>query len=198
MPALRAMESSAEPARQSNGEPARVSGAPCETPHRPGETRPTGPSEAASRWRTTQGRGARAGAASDAGGPERDHPERSGRPGPSRRSEMLRRGRGRVHQPQDWWKTVVEAPTRLVRREGSCVKSAPCFTRRNDLVTIVPGVSPERRERPPETASRHAWSTATTDSMLRAYLCLSQDCEGFGELGNLLLKVTSDDSQTPP
>ena len=29
-------------------------------------------------------------------------------------------------------------------------------------LTSVPGVTPERRERPPETASPHAWSAATT------------------------------------
>ena len=54
------------------------------------------------------------------------------------------------------------APTRLVRREESCATSALYLTRRNDPLTMVPGVTPERRERPPETASPLAWSAATT------------------------------------
>src|SRR5271165_3364424 len=41
---------------------------------------------------------------------------------------------------------VVGAPTRLVRREEWCATSALPLTRRNDQLTSVPGVTPERRE----------------------------------------------------
>jgi len=129
---------------------------------RPPRTRPGGRLEGVDSPRKPPAPDPPVGGASDICGPEPDRPDRRGPRDPRGPPQTPRPGRESTMHAHDWSKTVVGAPTRLVRREGSCAPSALYLTRRNDLLTMVPGVTPERRERPPKTASPPAWSAATT------------------------------------